>query len=217
MAILAVHVKVSEAAAFLTKNKTLQLIWDQFSWQLTTILWAAHFKLRLIKSILMTPRGSNSPVYAHFGRTHQKLKTQTYGCLANCRNFNSNVYNQFLQQLTMILWAAHIKMRLVFHCPHEEGHHGSITEPPSPSHLNRAASNQLKLVLNNSQRFQNYLNSWALLASAGHLRWFQSLARSRWRLPLILCWTLLVPIVVSDARNVRTNARALTISLVHYQ
>ena len=70
---------------------------------------------------------------------------------------------------------------------------------------------------NNSQRFQNYLNSRALFASAGHLRWFQSLARSRWRLPLILCRTLLVLIVVSDARNVRTNARALTISLVYYQ
>ena len=112
MAILAMHVKVSEAAAFLTKNKTLQLIWDQFSWQLTTILWAAHFKLRLVKSNLIAPRGSDSPVYAHFGRTHQKLKSQTYGCLANYRNFNSNIYSQFLQQLTTILWAAHFKLRL---------------------------------------------------------------------------------------------------------
>ena len=130
MAILAVHVKVSGAAAFPTKNKTLQLIWDQFSRQLTTILWAAHFKLRLVKSILKTPRGSDSPLYAHFGRTRQKLKTQTYGCLATYRNFNSIIYNQFLQQLTTILWAAHIKLRLVFHCPHEVCHDGSITEPP---------------------------------------------------------------------------------------
>ena len=217
MAILAVHVKVSEAAAFLTKNKTLQLIWDQFSWQLTTILWAAHFKLRLPKSISKTPWGSDRPLYVHFGHTHQKRKLKrTAASLiieTSIQTFIISFYSssrRFCELPTSKCgWFFTALMRKAVTAPlrNRLALRTSIERRQTSSNSSQ----------NNSQRFQNYLNSWALLASAGHLRWFQSLARSRWRLPLILCWTLLVPIVVSDARNVRTNARALTISLVHYQ